>query len=250
MNAIHLSSRARLLAAVSCICALLHPAAARGQTGSAGDPLPPPAVAPESRLTVNPAEFEQWLAGSRPGTVPLDKPEPDGAAPSLVTPPPPTLARPPPPPPTLDTPAPPGPAMGLPPAPELKTPEEPRVATLPPEPPATVRPPAAPLARPDKARILYPEGIMDLPEAAKPGLDKIVAWLRQNPAVRVQIVGYASDSNQAESQARRISLYRTLAVRKYLVENGILSTRLDVRALGSKTDEIPRDRVDISLSPS
>ena len=91
---------------------------------------------------------------------------------------------------------------------------------------------------------------MELPEAAKPGLDKMAAWLRQNPAVRVQIVGYASDSGEAGNQARRTSLYRTLAVRKYLVDNGVLSTRMDVRALGAGTDEMPRDRVEISLRPS
>ena len=91
---------------------------------------------------------------------------------------------------------------------------------------------------------------MELPEAAKPELDRIAAWLRQNPAVRVQIVGYASELPGAENPARRTSLYRTLAVRKYLVENGVLSTRMDVRALGARTDELPRDRVEISLPPS
>jgi outer membrane protein OmpA-like peptidoglycan-associated protein len=99
-------------------------------------------------------------------------------------------------------------------------------------------------------KIIYPEGLLELPEAAKPDLVKIAAWLRQNPAVRVQIVGYASETASAGNQARRTSLFRTLAVRKYLVENGVLSTRMDVRALGDKTDELPRDRVEISLPPS
>ena len=90
---------------------------------------------------------------------------------------------------------------------------------------------------------------MELPEAAKPDLDKIAAWLRQNPSVRVQIVGYASESADAANPARRTSLYRTLAVRKYLVDSGVLNPRMDVRAMGSRTEELPRDRVEISLPP-
>jgi outer membrane protein OmpA-like peptidoglycan-associated protein len=91
---------------------------------------------------------------------------------------------------------------------------------------------------------------MDVPQVAMPDLDRMAAWLKQNPAVRVQIVGYASATKGAESEARRTSLYRTLAVRKYLVDKGVLSTRMDVRAMGSRTDQTPKDRVEISLPPS
>ena len=254
MNAIHLSSRARLLAVVSCVCALLHPAVAGAQTGPADGPLPPPALAPESRLIVAPAAFERWLAGVMPGDETAVAQDPATATPSLVTPPPPPpiLVSPPAPPPTFVTPLPrqpPRPALTPPPAPELTTPEEPRVATLPPISPVTAPPAPEALARPDAVRILYPEEVMDLPETAKPSLDKLAAWLRQNPDVRVQIVGYASKTATAENQARRTSLYRTLAVRKYLVENGVPSARMDVRALGASTDQLPRDRVEISLPP-
>lgn len=244
-----------MLAVVSCICALLHPAVARAQSGPANGPLPPPALAPESRLIVAPAEFERWLAVVTPGGEAAVAQDPATTMPSLVTPPPPPpkLVSPPAPPPTFVTPLPRQPlrpTLTRPPAPELTTPEEPRIATLPPISPVTTPPaPEAP-ARPDAVRILYPEEVMDLPETAKPGLDKLAAWLRQNPDVRVQIVGYASETTTAGNQARRTSLYRTLAVRKYLVENGVLSTRMDVRALGAGTDQLPRDRVEISLPPS
>jgi outer membrane protein OmpA-like peptidoglycan-associated protein len=270
---------AKLLAAVSCLCILLPLAAANAQTAPADGPLPPPGMAPESRLTVTPAEFEQWLAGLPPPDDTAVAQDPDAMTPSLATPPPPppVLVTPPPPPvlvappplttiapaPTVTpaapaatppdaTPQPPLPTVTAPLAPVLEVPAEPRVATLPPDSPDTTPPaPAlATLARPDAVKILYPEGVMELPEAAKPELDKLAAWLRQNPSVRVQIVGYASETANAESPARRTSLYRTLAVRKYLVENGILSTRMNVRALGAKTDELPRDRVEVSLPPS
>jgi len=44
---------------------------------------------------------------------------------------------------------------------------------------------------------------------------------------------------------RRLSLSRALAVRAFLIDQGVRSTRLDVRALGDKTGDGPADRVDI-----
>ncbi len=90
---------------------------------------------------------------------------------------------------------------------------------------------------------------MELPDEAKPALRTMAAWLRANPDLRVRITGYASEKAKAGSEARRTSLYRTLAVRKYLVDNGVLSTRMDVFALGNKTDETPQDRVEVTLPP-
>ncbi len=40
------------------------------------------------------------------------------------------------------------------------------------------------------------------------------------------------------------SLSRALAVRTYLLAQGVQSQRIDVRALGNTTDEQPVDRVD------
>ena len=270
MNAIQPSNRVWLLAALACIAVSISWTAASAQTAPADGPLPPPGVAPESRLTVTPAEFEQWLAGLPPPDGTAVAQDGDAMPPSLVTPPPPppTLVTPPLPPTIAPTPAtvpdtpatttpgptpqPSQPTDTAPPAPALEVPAEPRVATLPPDSPDTTPPAPAPeaLARPDAVKILYPEGVMELPETAKPELDKLAAWLRRNPSVRVQIVGYASESASTGAPARRTSLYRTLAVRKYLVENGVLSIRMNVRALGDKTEELPLDRVEISLPPS
>lgn len=254
MNALHPSNRAGFLAAVACICALLPLAAARAQTAPANGPLPSPATAPESRLTVTPAEFGQWLAGQPPAVDTAVALDPESAIPSLVTPPPPppTLVTPPPPPAIMPMPALPTVTPTAPTAPVPQPPAEPQIATLPPNSPVTI-PPVPALespARPNAVKILYPEGDMELPAAAKPDLEKLAAWLRQNPNVRVRIVGYASGSDKAGNEARRTSLRRTLAVRKYLVDNGVLSTRMSVQALGAKTEELPRDRVEVSIPPS
>jgi len=240
-------------------------AAATAQDDAPRAPLAPPAEAPESRLTIAPSDFDRWLAGipDRPDLAVVPEHQP---TPSLIPPPPP--------PPTLLTPAPkppgapavapavistepgapqPQPGAAKPPAaPVLAPPEAPQVATLPPDSRDTTPVPAvpAPLPRPAEIRILYAADATDLPEAARTDLDGMAEWLQANPAVRVQIVGYASATLQSGSDARRRSLLRTLAVRTYLIENGVLSTRMDVRALGNRTDAEPKDRVEVRLPPS
>jgi len=38
-----------------------------------------------------------------------------------------------------------------------------------------------------------------------------------------------------------------LSVRSFLIEKGIRSTRIDVRALGDKAENDPKNRVDVNL---
>ncbi|MBT6085598.1 MAG: hypothetical protein HOH22_07570 [Rhodospirillaceae bacterium] len=45
-----------------------------------------------------------------------------------------------------------------------------------------------------------------------------------------------------------MSLSRALSVRSFLIDNGIRSTQIDVRALGNKTTEKPINRVDVNLA--
>ena len=64
---------------------------------------------------------------------------------------------------------------------------------------------------------------------------------------RVQLRAYADGPDDRPSTARRLSLSRALAVRSSLIEAGLRSTRIDVRALGSPGDGGPIDRVDVIL---
>ena len=79
-------------------------------------------------------------------------------------------------------------------------------------------------------------------------LDGIAQSLRGNEALRLQLLAYAGGASQTASQARRLSLSRALAVRSYLIEKGVRSTRIDVRALGNKSEGGPPDRVDIIIT--
>jgi len=64
---------------------------------------------------------------------------------------------------------------------------------------------------------------------------------------RLQLKAYAGGTSETPSSARRLSLSRALAVRSFLIESGVRSTRIDVRALGRASDAGPPDRVDVVL---
>lgn len=62
---------------------------------------------------------------------------------------------------------------------------------------------------------------------------------------RFNLMAYAATNDNDVGDARRIALKRGIAVRKLLVDAGFESERLNVQALGDKTDSPRRDRVDI-----
>lgn len=152
-------------------------------------------------------------------------PAPSAGAPTPVTPAPAPAA----PSPTASAPAvapAPGPAMPAAPAPQT----------------AAARAPPVPLG--DGTRIPFAGEETDLNDAGKQALAGIVQKLQAQSDLRVQLLAYASGPADQASKARRTSLSRALAVRTYLLAQGIQSTRIDVRALGNTTDEQPVDRVD------
>ena len=86
-----------------------------------------------------------------------------------------------------------------------------------------------------------------LPPEAKKGLKGLAEKLKDKKNLRLQLLAYAGGKALSPSKARRMSLSRALSVRSFLIENGIRSTRIDVRALGSKTTEKPLNRVDVNI---
>jgi outer membrane protein OmpA-like peptidoglycan-associated protein len=65
-------------------------------------------------------------------------------------------------------------------------------------------------------------------------------------ATRVQLDAYGGAPHDKSSDARRISLKRALAVRQLLIEDGVSSDVIDVRAMGGSDNGKP-DRVDIFI---
>jgi outer membrane protein OmpA-like peptidoglycan-associated protein len=107
---------------------------------------------------------------------------------------------------------------------------------------------AAPKAPPPPpTRLLFATGAVDLPDGDKPKLDAVAEWLDTNQQARIEVVAYAAGGAEQANDARRTSLTRALAVRKYLADHGVATTRMEVRALGNHSAEgDPPDRVDIA----
>jgi len=100
-------------------------------------------------------------------------------------------------------------------------------------------------SRRGESRIDFQAGSAELSDQARDALNGVAGRLGQNEAERVQINAYAAVDGDSGSQARRLSLSRALAVRAYLIDRGVRSTRLDVRALGNPGGDGPSDRVDL-----
>jgi outer membrane protein OmpA-like peptidoglycan-associated protein len=64
-------------------------------------------------------------------------------------------------------------------------------------------------------------------------------------ASRIQLEAYGGAPGDKSSDARRLSLQRALAVRQLLIDDGVPSSRIDVRAMGGVDDKGPADRVDV-----
>jgi len=96
-------------------------------------------------------------------------------------------------------------------------------------------------------RIFFDAGSSDIPADARGQITAIANALANDPAQRLQLKAYAAASADSASLARRLSLTRALTVRSALIEQGVRSTRIDVRALGGKDAGDTPDRVDIFI---
>lgn len=136
------------------------------------------------------------------------------------------------------------------PMPELELPEPDEVEVAAREPTAPLPPPApslpAPTAATDGATMVpFAPGEAELPADAASGLRTVAEQVIASDGSRIQLKAYAAGESNRPSAARRLSLSRALAVRSFLIEAGVRSTNIDVRALGSKYESGPADRVDV-----
>ena len=97
-------------------------------------------------------------------------------------------------------------------------------------------------------RIAFGDTETRLPDTDKTNLTTLANAIRDKKDFRLQLLAYAGGKDLSTSKARRMSLSRALAVRSFLIDNGVRSTQIDVRALGSKTNEKPVNRVDLNLA--
>lgn len=117
---------------------------------------------------------------------------------------------------------------------------------------AATRPPllpvadTGPVARSDDRALRFSAGAADLRGDAKTVLDSLTVQLKRAPQEHIQLVAYASGGADQAIEARRVSLARAVAVRAYLIQQGVASARIDVRALGNRVEDGgSADRVDL-----
>jgi len=126
------------------------------------------------------------------------------------------------------------------------------VIPLPPKPDtpdqvASLPPATGPLSDGDSLRIVFDAETSKLAQPARDALLDVATKMQSQDNLRLQLLAYAGDADASASAARRLSLSRALAVRSFLIENGVRSTRIDVRALGNKSTEEVTERVDITV---
>ena len=139
----------------------------------------------------------------------------------------------------------------LPPLPPKAAPKlaEPKAAEAPPAVTEQSAVPAAAEIRPGRAiRVEFGAAESKLPPAAKDALTSLATAIKNDEHLRLQLMAYAGGNELSASKARRLSLSRALSVRSFLIEKGVRSTRVDVRALGNKTADKPINRVDVNVA--
>ena len=119
-----------------------------------------------------------------------------------------------------------------------------------PPPQAAPEPPSSPGAFAPRSRYTldFAPGQTAVGGAAGGALDRVARRLESDSRLRVHLAAYAGGPGSPAGAARRLSLARALAVRSYLIDKGVSSTRIDVRAFGGRTAGGAPDRVDATIS--
>jgi outer membrane protein OmpA-like peptidoglycan-associated protein len=136
-------------------------------------------------------------------------------------------------------------------APEPPAPTPPkRVAKAEPMPatraPMAEEPPIPGLTK--RSVILFAAGASDPAQSALGSIKFLAGDLNASmvgAGSRIQLLAYGGDKGDKGSDARRLSLKRALAIRQVLIDDGVPSERIDVRAMGGADDGGPSDRVDV-----
>ena len=152
-------------------------------------------------------------------------------------------------------PKPPAVSAAPPPAPVVPPPIEVPIQRPPPPPPIPVinDAPGETSKIPGGLRVTFGTGRADLNPSTEAVLRTMAKALKPNETVSFNVSAYAAATQDDPSTPRRLSLSRALAVRAVLISEGIVSTRIYVRALGASTpspsgkapEDAPPDRVDV-----
>jgi len=214
---------------------------------------PPPASLLHDQAAISAPTQPAIAALAAPVPGPGPRPQPSNDAPAPVLPPQPArqIA------PAPLAPTSPTPPLATPAATAAPAPAPTRITTAAAQAPAPVA--APPVASPPPVQmaaattvgaglsaVKFNAGATDLARGPQPTLDAVASRLLGNDNLRVQVIAHATGSADDAMEARRVSLARAVAVRAYLIDKGVRSLRIDVRALGNRSDGGPVvDQVDL-----
>ena len=213
-------------------------------------PPPAPAAAPVGAGAAKPAipTLTPVSAAKEPPppAIIADVPVPAKAPPKIAAAPAPVAAPP------VAAPPPPAPVAA---PPQAAEPSQQQVAALSPPAATEAHPPSGTAAadgiirKNDILTILFQPDDNQLPGGAQAALTQLAQRLSRDDSLSLQLLAYAEGDASNISKARRLSLSRALTVRKVLMDLGVRSTRIEVRALGNKRDGTdPIDRVDAMIA--
>ena len=125
----------------------------------------------------------------------------------------------------------------------------PTAQPAPPPPVATAPPAPAPVQTfPAPIRVVFDDGKTDLSAGEEARIRALARAIPAATASSVNVTAYAAGKSDDPSTARRLSLSRGLAVRTVLLDCGIPSSQIYVRAMGSKTESGPPNRVELTVA--
>jgi outer membrane protein OmpA-like peptidoglycan-associated protein len=104
-----------------------------------------------------------------------------------------------------------------------------------------------------RGEILFTKNETDPAPAQFDGLKLLAGDLStalKDGATRVELEAYGGPHGDKGSAARRLSLKRALSIRQVLIDNGVPSSAIDVRAMGGVDDKGPANRVDVYVRQS
>ncbi|MDF1731203.1 MAG: OmpA family protein [Minwuia sp.] len=203
---------------------LSRPAAPRAPVTVARQPTAAPATQPERTVArqVEPPAAATAVPAPPPVATATREPEPASTEPRVIRPTAPA---------TVEAPA--------------AAPTPPRAEpAAPPRQVATAAPAATASAATGATRVLFQGASEDLDPAGRAAIREIAAGLKDS-SDRIQIRAYADSDTETEGWKRRLSLRRGNNVRLALLDEGVQSFRILLRALGAPTDGGPGNRVDL-----
>ncbi len=194
-------------------------------------PVPPAPPAPTLAAPAAPTPIVKLAEAPKATTAAVPPAPPTPPAPPVIAP------APPPAPPAIEA----RPAAPMPPsAPEIKRPTE--LSSLP-----EASAPSVMEGGETLMQIVFADGATRIPDSNLVDLKALAGRMSKDDEMRLQLLAYAEGTDANASKARRLSLSRALSVRSYLIDQGVRSTRIDVRALGNKAGSGPSERVDVML---